>query len=81
MFKNLCVILGALAVTACSSTPNLDKNFSKSVKSSIEMQRINPGPSGTSNSQVDAIEVSGAYNSYINSKPAPVTLTSPTMSK
>lgn len=66
-----------LSLYGCSSTPQYDKNFSNSVKSSVERQRINSGPSANSNTQIDAIEVRGAYNSYVNSRQAPAPLAPP----
>lgn len=61
-----------LGLVGCSTTPELDKNFSNSVRSSIERQRINSVPSGNASNQTDAIELRGAYNAHVNSKPVPI---------
>lgn len=73
----LSMFVAALTLYGCSTTPQYDKNFSNSVKSSVERQRINSGPSANSSSQVDAIEVKGAYNTFVNSRQAPAPLTPP----
>lgn len=73
--KSLIILSGVIAVVGCSSTPELDKNFSSSVRSAVERQRINAGPSGNPTTSVDAIEVRSAYNNHVNSRPSPASIT------